>query len=295
MKHLNFTLVLVLSLLLTACGGKKQKDQSSDSFSIQDYIKTAETIDPNLNSVDQLLAILDMVNAEYYDMLTNDPYNAHSYKTSYPVAAANMGIYVTDILYHYYGEATETMYLTFQAAQELAKYLGVESRFGTWTIEKLEGTNMKRDTIVMLFNDLMKDSQKYSSEKEMLFVHTAFLTGSFIEKVYISGNLLKQKMMIEERSEEDEGDIRELLVIYLNQLNLSTGALYDALLKQQDQLEGVVVLNSFKKLKELSERLADEKASLAVAPVNEIAANEDLVKSFDVVADLRSFLITSSE
>ncbi len=33
------------------------------------------------------------------------------------------------------------------AAQELAKYIGVESEFGAWTIESLEGTTMKRDTI----------------------------------------------------------------------------------------------------------------------------------------------------
>ena len=33
---------------------------------------------------------------------------------------------------------------------------------------------------------------------------------------------------MEEKTQEDEGDIRELLVIYLNQLNPSTGVLYDA-------------------------------------------------------------------
>ena len=36
------------------------------------------------------------------------------------VAAANLGIYMTDIIYHFYGDATESMYTSFQAAQELA-------------------------------------------------------------------------------------------------------------------------------------------------------------------------------
>ena len=293
MKYLNYTLTLVLSLALFAsCGSNKQKDQSSDVFNIEDYIKAAETIEPSINNVEQIFDILDLVQAEYYDVLTNDPYNAHSYKTTYPIAAANLGIYSVDILYHFYGEATETMYLTFSAAQELAKHIGVESEFGSWTIEKLEGSTMQRDTITRLFNGLLMDSKQYSSEQEMVFVHTAFLAGSFIEKVYITGNLLKQKMLVKELSQEDEGDIRELLVIFMNQLNPSTTVLHDAFVKQQDQLEGLIILSTFDKLKDLSNHLIELKPTLAVAPVSEIAANEELKTAFQLIENLRRILVT---
>ncbi|MCD4710379.1 MAG: hypothetical protein K8R52_05990 [Bacteroidales bacterium] len=290
---MNYTLILVLSLALFAsCGSNKKQDQSSDTFNIEDYIKAAETIEPSINNVEQIFDILDLVQAEYYDVLTNDPYNAHSYKTTYPIAAANLGIYSVDILYHFYGEATETMYLTFSAAQELAKHIGVESEFGSWTIEKLEGSTMQRDTITRLFNGLLMDSKQYSSEQEMVFVHTAFLAGSFIEKVYITGNLLKQKMLVKELSQEDEGDIRELLVIFMNQLNPSTTVLHDAFVKQQDQLEGLIILSTFDKLKDLSNHLIELKPTLAVAPVSEIAANEELKTAFQLIENLRRILVT---
>ena len=294
MKYLNYTLALILSLaLFTSCGSNTKKDQSSDTFNLEDYIKTAETIDPTLNNVEQIFDILDMVNAEYYDMLTSDPYNAHSYKTSYPVAAANLGIYIVDVLYHFYGEATETMFLSFQAAQELAKHIGVDEQFGSWTIEKLEGTTMQRDTITQMFNTLLKDSENYGSEKEMVFVHTAFLAGSFVEKVHITGNLLKQKLMIEELSQEDEGDIRELLVIFMNQLNPSTSVLYDAFVRQQEQLEGLIVLTTFEKLEELSDHLIELKPTLAVAPISDIAANEELKTALQLIDNMRSVLVTA--
>ncbi len=296
MKYLNYTLVLVLSLALFAsCGNKTKKEQTTGTFDIQDYIKAAETIDPSLNSVEQVFDILAMVNAEYYDVLTNDPYSAHAYKSSYPVAAANLGIYVTDILYHFYGEATETMYLAFSAAQELAMHIGVESKFGAWTIEQLEGSTVHRDTITMLFNNLLADSEKYGSEQERVFVHTAFLTGSFVEKVYITGNLLMQKIEMEEMSQEDEGDIRELLVIYLNQLNPSTGVLYDAFLRQQDQLKTIEILSTFEQLKALSEHLIEVKPTLTVAPMAEVGSNEELKKSFKLIEDLRNTLVTAGE
>jgi hypothetical protein len=294
MKYLNYTLALVLSLALFAsCGSNQKKEQSSDTFNIEDYIKAAETISPSINSVEQMFDIMDMVNAEYYDVLTNDPYNAHSYKASFPLAAANMGVYMVDILYHFYGEATETMFLSFQAAQELAKYVGVDSEFGTWTFEKLEGSPMQRDTITRMFNNLLKDSEQYGSEKEMIFIHTAFLTGSFIEKVHISGNLLKQKLLAEELTQEDEGDIRELVVIFMNQLNPSSTILYDAFLKQQDQLGELVVLATFEKLKELSEHLTELKPTLAIAPISEIKANQELKTAFQLIENLRTIMITA--
>jgi len=294
MKHLNYTLALLISLALFAsCGSNQKKDQSTDTFNIEDYIKAAETIDPSIRTVEQILDILDLVNAEYYDVLTNDPYNAHSYKTTYPIAAANLGVYVVDIIYHFYGEDTESMYLTFQAAQELAKHIGVDSEFGAWTFENLEGTPMQRDTITRMFNQLLLDSEQYGSEKEMVFVHTAVLTGSFVEKVHITGNLLKQKLLAEEISQEDEGDIRELLVIFMNQLNPSSTVLYNAFVKQQDQLGNLMVLATFEKLKDLSDHLTELKTTLAVAPVSEIRESQDLKTAFQLIENLRSVLVTA--
>ena len=286
-------LTVIISLgLFVSCGSNKKKNQTSESFSIDDYIDAAETIDPTINNVEQIFDILDMVNAEYYDVLTNDPYRAQNYETSYPVAAANLGVYMVDILYHFYGEADDVMYLSFQAAQELAKYIGVDSEFGVWTLEKLEGTNLQRDTITRMFNNLLKDSEKYNSEKEMIFIHTAFLTGSFVEKVHITGNLLETKLKAEDMSQEDEGDVRELLVIFLNQLNPSTSVLYDAFVRQQDQLKGLIVLNTFERLKDLSNLLLELKPTLVVAPISEIAANPELKSAFDLIENLRGVLVT---
>ena len=246
MKYLRFSLLAVLALfLVTSCGSKKKEAKSDETFDLQSYIKAAEAVVPNLNKVDQAFTILELVNAEYYDVLTNDPYSAHSYKGSFPIAAANLGIYMTDIIYHFYGEADETMFLTFSAAQELAKHLGLDAEFGRWTIERLEGTAVIKDTITQMFNQLLIDSEKYTSEEETVFVHTAFLTGSFIEKVFITGSLLKQKMMNIEMTKEEEGNVRELLVIYLNQLNPATGVLYDAFDQQRDQMKGLMVLTTF--------------------------------------------------
>ena len=297
MKLLKISLALVFSILILAsCGsGQKKEKQSDTTFDMADYVATAEAIDPNLNKVDQVFNILDLVNAEYNDVLTNDPYSAHSYKFSYSLGAANLGIYMADILYHHYGGNDEAMYLSFAAAQELASYIGVQSEFGAFTIEGMSGTAMNRDTISQMFNGLLKDSENYNSEEEMVYVHTSFLIGSFVEKVFITSNLLKEKMAAKEMTKEQEGDIRELLIIYLNQLSPSTGLLAEALEKQKDQMQGMVAITTFEKLKELSEQLKEVKNTLAVAPVSEIAANQDLQTTFNLIANLRMVIVTAGQ
>ena len=297
MKLLKISLALVFSMLiLSSCGSSQKKEKQADpTFNMADYIATAEAIDPNLNRVDQVFNILDLVNAEYNDVLTNDPYSAHSYKFSYSIGAANLGIYMADILYHHYGGNDEAMYLSFAAAQELANYIGVQSEFGAFTIEGMSGTAMNRDTISRLFNNLLKDSENYNNEQEMVFVHTSFLVGSFVEKVFISSNLLKEKLAAKDMTKEQEGDIRELLVIYLNQLNPSTGLLADALEKQKEQLEGMVAITTFEKLKELSDQLKAIKSTLAVAPISDIASNQDLQTTFNLIANLRMVIVTAGQ
>jgi hypothetical protein len=159
----------------------------------------------------------------------------------------------------------------------------------------MTGTTVNRDTISRLFNGLLRDSEKYNNEKEMIFVHTSFLVGSFVEKVYISSNLLAEKLAARELTKEQEADIRELLVIYLNQLNPSTGLLADALEKQKDQLQGMVAITTFEKLKELSDQLKAVKTTLAVAPISEIAANQDLKTTFSLISNLRTVIITAGQ
>ncbi len=297
MKHLKFALALIFStLILSSCGSNQKKEKQVDeTFSFEDYISAAEAIDPNLQKIDQLFKILDLVNAEYNSVLTNDPYSAHNYKFSNSVAASNLGIYMADIVYHQYGDDNEAMYLSFAAAQELANEIGVQSKFATFTIESMGGSSMNRDTLAMLFNQLLRDSEKYNNEKEMVFVHTAFLTGSFVEKLYISSSLLKEKLAGSELTKEQEGDIRELLVIYLNQLNPSTKILAEALGKQQDQLQSIVAISTFEKLTELSEHLKTVKSSLAIAPISEIAANEELKTTFNLIANLRMVIVTAAQ
>ncbi|MDA3821532.1 MAG: hypothetical protein PF450_02810 [Bacteroidales bacterium] len=92
------------------------------------------------------------------------------------------------------------MFLAFSAAQELAKAMGLESEFGATLLTELEGGDVSRDSLIVVFSELMTESEKYNSKEEMIHVHTAFLTKLYVEKIFITSSLLSQAQKKDEAS-----------------------------------------------------------------------------------------------
>ncbi len=67
----------------------------------------------------------------------------------------------------------------------------------------------------------------------------------------------------------------------------------DAFVQQEEYLEGLVILTTFSKLKDLSDHLIELKSTLAIAPISEIASNKELKTAFLLIENLRNILVTA--
>jgi hypothetical protein len=278
MKIFRTTIALLTLALAVSCnsGNEKKSETSSASNSLAEVMKAADAISPEIMNVEDVFLTLELVDAGYYPILCNDPYSATSYLSSKPVAAANLGVYITDIVYHMYGEATSDMFITFSASQELAKYIGLEAEFAATILTELEGGgDISRDSLIYVFNGLMETSKKYGSENEMAFVHTSFLTGITIEKLFISSSLLDQAYNKEEKSEEDVVNAKKLLVVFQTQLK-AVDALIESLDGQLSHVENLIVSTEMEDLKESAAALDGE--------IKEILDAEELKPSEHVAA-----------
>lgn len=294
MKIIRTTTVFLLAMALTlSCnsGNEKNNDSKSASNSLEEVIKAADAISPEINNVNDIFQTLDLVEAGYYPILCNDPYSATSYLNSKPVASANLGVYVTDIVYHMYGEATKDMYISFSAAQELARYIGLESKFAATLLTELEGSDISRDSLLAVFNGLMEDSEKYGSAKEMAYVHTAFLTGLYIEKIFITSSLLDQSFNKEEKSEQDIVNSKKLLVVFQNQLG-SLDALMASLKGKYKHIESIIDAKEIKDLKESSTALNSEVDELLSA--EEPESSEQIISLHKQITAVRNRIISAS-
>lgn len=284
MKIIRTATVLFMTLaLMVSCnsGNDKKSESSSTTSKLSEVIKAADAISPEITNVEDVFKTLEMVDAAYYPILCNDPYNATSYLNSKPVAAANLGVYITDIVYHMYGEAASEMFITFSATQELAKYIGLEEEFAVTLLTELEGGGeISRDSLITVFNGLMEKSEKYGSENEVAYIHNSFLTGLYIEKLFLTSSLLDQAYNKEEKSEEDIDNAKKLLAIFQNQLK-SVNVLAESLNGQYSYLEGLIHAEEIEALKTNSTALGTK--------VNEIIEAEGL-ESSDEIADLHQLL-----
>jgi hypothetical protein len=297
MKTLKlFTLLTIVAVLLSSCGNKKGKtgDVQEEEFNLQKYIELANEITPNMNDIGQYLKALDLVKAKYYPELAHDPYKAPEYKTSFPHAAAMLGVYSIDIVYHAYGDDIDAGYLSFAAAQELARYVGVEGAFAVTTFDAFEGTAGSRDSIALMYNNLLKESENYANEGEILFVNTAYLIGGYTEKMHIMSSLIQQKLNAETLSQEEEISLKQLIVVYADRLK-AAGSLLSAIEIQIDHFQTFLIPDQFFKLNKLATSIEATEAEILEMPLEKIKESELLKESFQIVSNIRTMLVTASK
>ncbi|MEX0986346.1 MAG: hypothetical protein WD052_02630 [Bacteroidales bacterium] len=294
MKSIKNSIPVLLSIFIfTSCNtaNKKTGDEPSGEMDLVEIIKAANAISPEVSSVEDVFHTLDLTEASYYPILCNDPYNAVNYLNNRVVTAANLGVYVTDIVYHMYGNSTENTFLSFSASQELASRMGLESEFGATLLTELEGGKITRDSLIIAFSGLMSESKAYNTKEEMMHVHTAFLTGLYVEKLFITSSLLEQEQKNAAPDEKDIMNYKKMLVIFQNQFE-TLHILLTSLEKHQDELKDVFNLEELKKLAAAATRLEQKSEEILSAP--EITKEEELTAMHLLITNIRNRVVSAS-
>lgn len=241
-------LLFLSAFFVHSCNTTKDKQVSDMKIAdLNEIIETAGAINPEVTSIKYVFKTLELADAKYYPVLCNDPFNAKKYKNSKTVAAANLGVFIGDIVYHMYGEATKDMFLSFSASQELARYIGIDSDFGAALLTELEGGEISRDSLITVFNDLMVKSNNYATTEEIMHVHTAFLTGLYFEKLFITSSLMNQLQKQISPTPKNIENFKELFIIFSKQLS-TLSALSNSLDNHQDKLDSIFDYEEIKNL-----------------------------------------------
>lgn len=294
MKIFKKLVPLALSLfIIAACnsGNTNSETSASEQLDLNEIKKAAEAVSYEMNSVEDVLNTLDLVDAAYFPVICNDPYNAENYLGTKSSSAANLGVYVTDIVYHMYGEATEDMFLTFSASQELARSIGLESEFAATLLTELEGGQISRDSLLIAFSDLMEESEVYNSNEDLLYVHTAFLAGVYVEKLYITSSLLEQGQKNEKPSVDDMNNHKKLLAVFEKQLE-SLDVITGAIAGYSSPLGNVFKLVDFDILSGAAQKLQDETNDILKS--DELLVSKELTSVYNAISNIRTRIVSAS-
>ncbi len=144
---------------------------------------------PNLKNMSELSAFFDMLDISYYPDLVNDPVNAHKYLDNEKKTAANLGVYLGDMVYVMGSEGYIEAYKNFGAAMELANEMGIEDDFPNLVIDRYEG-KVPTDSVMLLLDNALNKSEKHLSKQDKAVIYDFMLYGNYIEKLHVISGLL---------------------------------------------------------------------------------------------------------
>jgi len=244
MKLTRLAFVLLALFGLWSCGSsKKEKDDASEEFkqaedSLSDEIKDVEN---NLPSPTEIPYLLEETGADFNASLVNDKKNVDKYLTRNDKVALNLGVYASDIGYLIsYGKTQDAIdYVT--VSKKLANDLGALGAFDQNVLKRFEANIGQKDSLTSLVNEAVNQSQKFLKQDNRMKPAALMITGSFVEGLYISVELIKNYP--KDLKEEDRTLVLTPLIRVLLQQHKSIAEL-DKMLGVADQTEPVVSIRA---------------------------------------------------
>jgi hypothetical protein len=148
--------LVFLSTFVLSC--QKNKEGSDESKVSTSFEAERNAFFSNLATPGDAAAGLQATAAEFNADLLNDPKLAAGYTTSDVKAAANLGIYLSDLNYSIaYKQGANTKEL-FTAAHELGKHIGLEQSILDFLMKRYNENISQNDSVKAVIDDLFKKS-----------------------------------------------------------------------------------------------------------------------------------------
>ena len=216
----------MVAIFCTSCQQKAGQQKTAQSAEPDEFEQKLENINPGLKDPSVVTVVLDMAGAEYIDGLVVPMENVDYYAQDKTQAALMLGVYTVDIAYLVaYGKNDQAL-VKYERARKLADAIGLVSSFEQGVFERYVTAGADPDTLRKQLTMTANNIDKEMSKGDLSRHYTLFVTGEFIEKMY----LLTQ--VIEQYPEDFPEEIRSQLLRHLMM----------AIVQQEEALNGLIGL-----------------------------------------------------
>ncbi len=153
MKQIFF--LFLFNMLVLACGSKQEKDSPSESsaFSVE-----RETFFNSLRNPDEVTERLIPDVVAFDSTMVNDPEYFYQYANNDIKAAANLGIYMSDLNYCIIGKQGDEIKKYFNAVYELSKAIGIEKGILEFLMNRYRANMEQNDSVKLVVQHLFEQS-----------------------------------------------------------------------------------------------------------------------------------------
>lgn len=177
-----------------SCGPKSTEEDSSPEEFSQANEQLKESIQEvvyEIPSPSEIPFLLEATGAEFNEALINDNNKAEGYSSRNDVAALNLGVFAADVGYLVSYDKVQEALTYMSSSKKLADNLGVTGSFDTELIKRFEANLSRKDSLAYLLNETINKTDKYLKDDNRSKLASLIISGSFIEGLYISTELIE--------------------------------------------------------------------------------------------------------
>ncbi len=288
MKQKLLFLFISIFILSVACTNQKAKKTSSEPKA-EKSTEVVLDVKPRLHSISDIKAVFQMADVGYFPEIINPPANALNYTGDRKIAA-NMGVYLGDMLYVVATSKKKIAYLNYGAIMELAKNAGLTEEFPQLIIERYEKENLSTDSMLTILDKALDKSEKKLTENDKAEFFSFILLGNYIEKLYIVSKILVQPSEAGLPANVDAMLKRNLFLLVAKQ----TGPLEELISIVSKYAGGANQVVDMAELNELlsyyKEAQANKETLAKLAP-SELYKSKEVVQVFNQIEKVRNRIV----
>ena len=156
-----------------------------------DVTEDLEGIIYNVPPPSEIPYLLEATGVEFNESLVNNYTLVDKYKTTFEVAALNLGIYASDLGYLSVNDKTQDAINYLTSMKALADHLGVSSAYNEELVQRFEANIGARDSLQAIINEGVKSADELLKNDDRSQIAALMTTGSFVEGLYIATQLIK--------------------------------------------------------------------------------------------------------
>ncbi len=156
MKKLLY--ILCITTLFVSCQKKQEAQEAPPAETTPSFEAERSAFFTNLKAPAEVAAQLQATGADFNASLMSDPKNYGSYANDQVKAAANLGVYLSDLNYSVaYKQSANTKEL-FTAAHELSKAIGIEQGILDFLMKRYSDNIAQNDSVKAVVGELFEKS-----------------------------------------------------------------------------------------------------------------------------------------
>lgn len=286
MNRNSLPVLLACFFLVFSCTHREGGKTRNDEFKL--IAEDVTRVIPELHSIAELKSLFELTGVGFYPEIVNDPSRASKY-TGKQKTAANLGVYMADMVYVISTAGENRAKKKYSAILELAKDFGFADEVLNMTYERYEEGNTSVEEFYTLLQQSLENSSKQMTESEVSEVHSYLIYGNYIEKLYLVTSLLRY----DKKKLDDETEAvlkRDLLALLTNQVSRIDEMIF-ILDKYPDQWSEVVDLKDLQKLMDAYLLANTKRDSLLALSPQEIYRADEVNDVLDQIELLRRRIV----